>query len=77
MPRVAVGVALPYADGIGTPRVAVGVEWPTPRASLRRGLARRAGLARLYADGPDFWPSAYRKAVGASRHSCSVCSFNY
>ena len=54
MPRAAVGVALPYAEGFYMPRVAVGVAWPTPRAPLRRRLTPRAGLAGVYADGPDF-----------------------
>jgi hypothetical protein len=58
MPRAAVGVALPYAEGFYMPRVAVGVSWPTPRVQLRRRLTPWADLARVYADGPDFWPSA-------------------
>ncbi|KAK1686598.1 hypothetical protein QYE76_047446 [Lolium multiflorum] len=57
------------------PRAALGIDIATPTAALRRGSTGQAGLARPYADGPDFWPSAYSLALGVSSHSCSVSSF--
>ncbi|XP_051198461.1 myb family transcription factor MPH1 [Lolium perenne] len=50
-------------------------EWgymPGPTAALRRVSKGQAGLAGPYADGPDFWPSAYSLAVGVASHSCSA-----
>ena len=50
--------------GIATPRACLrrgqpsAYRWPTPRACLRRGGMWPASGARLYADGPDIWPSA-------------------
>jgi hypothetical protein len=55
-----------------TPRVAVGIEGHTPTVHVRRGAYPGAGLAGMYADGPDIWPSAYGEAVGTPSHSCSV-----
>jgi hypothetical protein len=53
MSRAAVGIALPYAEDVYMPRVVVGVAWATSRAPLRRRLTPRAGLAGVYADGPN------------------------
>jgi hypothetical protein len=58
------------------PRAALGVDLATPMATLRRGSDWQAGLARPYADGPDFWPSVYRLALGVVSHSCSVLVSN-
>jgi hypothetical protein len=51
-------VAALYADGLETPRVAVGVQETTPRATIRRGALSRAIPEASYADGNDIWPSA-------------------
>jgi hypothetical protein len=61
MPRVAVGVALSMPRGKDMPRAALGVDLATPTAALRRGSDEEAGQARPYAEGPDFWPSAYKR----------------
>jgi hypothetical protein len=53
------------------PRAALSVDLATPTTTLCRGLDGQAGQAGPYAEGPDFWPSAYKKALDVSRHSCS------
>jgi hypothetical protein len=68
---VAVGVALSTPRAKDMPRAALGVEVATPTATFRRVLKGQAGLAGPYADGPDFWPSAYSLALGIASHSCS------
>jgi hypothetical protein len=60
-PRVAVGVALSTPRAKDMPRAALGVDLATPTAALRRGSDEEAGQARPYAEGPDFWPSAYKR----------------
>jgi hypothetical protein len=54
------------------PRVALGVDLATPTTALRRELKGQVGLAGPYADGLDFWPSAYSLTLGVASHSCSV-----
>jgi hypothetical protein len=63
-PRVAVGVALSTPRAKDMPRAALGVDLATPMATLCRGSDRQAGLAGPYTDGPDFWPSAYKRLSG-------------
>jgi hypothetical protein len=60
-PRVAVGVALSTPRAKDMPRAALGVDLATPTAALHWGSDEEAGQARPYAEGPDFWPSAYKR----------------
>ena len=43
------------------PRAALGVDFATTTTTIRRGADEEAGQARPYAEGPDFWPSAYKR----------------
>jgi hypothetical protein len=57
------------------PKAAIGVAFPSPRASLCRQPFRRADLEdHMPIDNPDFWPWVYEKIVGAARHSHSAVS---
>jgi hypothetical protein len=70
-PRVAVGVALPTPRTKYMLRAALGVDFATLTATIRRGSDGLAGRAGPYADGPDIWPSAYVAipvVEGGSRH---------